>query len=117
MSLKYEPFSEPLHLASDVEDHLRQNHPLRSVPQTHQPPLWVVRVGGDDGELRPWHYIYVYSIESRLIVRVRYDSHVPPPPSIPPADEAPNAKPAPAQGVSRAISNHLLLLYYSQALS
>jgi len=20
--------------------------------------LWVVRVGGDDGELRPWHYIY-----------------------------------------------------------
>ena len=25
--------------------------------------LWVVRVGGDDGELRPWHYIYVYSIE------------------------------------------------------
>ena len=33
---------------------------------------WVVRVGGDDGELRPWHYIYVYSIESRLIMRVRY---------------------------------------------
>ena len=23
--------------------------------------LRVVRVGGDDGELRPWHYIYVYS--------------------------------------------------------
>ena len=22
-----------------------------------------MRVGGDDGELRPWHYIYVYSIE------------------------------------------------------
>ena len=22
------------------------------------PGLWVVRVGGDDGELRPWHYIY-----------------------------------------------------------
>ena len=21
-----------------------------------------MRVGGDDGELRPWHYIYVYSI-------------------------------------------------------
>ena len=20
--------------------------------------VWVVRVGGDDGELRPWHYIY-----------------------------------------------------------
>ena len=31
--------------------------------------VWVVRVGGDDGELRPWHYIYVYSIESRLIMR------------------------------------------------
>ena len=36
--------------------------------------LWVVKVGGDDGELRSWHYIYVYSIESRLIMRVRYDS-------------------------------------------
>ena len=24
-----------------------------------------MRVGGDDGELRPWHYIYVYSIESK----------------------------------------------------
>ena len=35
-----------------------------------------MRVGGDDGELRPWHYIYVYSIESRLILRVRYDSHI-----------------------------------------
>ena len=34
---------------------------------------WVVRVGGDDGELRPWHYIYVYSIESRLIMSVRYE--------------------------------------------
>ena len=21
-------------------------------------PVWVVRVGGDDGELRLWHYIY-----------------------------------------------------------
>ena len=34
----------------------------------HAPPhlvgtvLWVVRVGGDDGGLRSWHYIYVYSI-------------------------------------------------------
>ena len=36
--------------------------------------LWVVRVRGDDGELRPWHYIYVYSIESRLIRRVIYES-------------------------------------------
>ena len=26
-----------------------------------------MRVGGHDGELRLWHYIYVYSIESRLI--------------------------------------------------
>jgi len=38
--------------------------------------VWVVRVGGDDGELRPWHYTYVYSIESRLVMRVRYDSHI-----------------------------------------
>ena len=36
--------------------------------------VWVVRVGGDDGELRPWHYIYVYSIASRLVMRVRYDA-------------------------------------------
>ena len=35
---------------------------------------WVVREGGDDEELRPWHYLYVYSTESRLIMRVRYDS-------------------------------------------
>ena len=33
-----------------------------------------MRVGGDDGELRPWHYTYVYSIESRLILRVIYES-------------------------------------------
>jgi hypothetical protein len=33
-------------------------------------PLWVVRVADDDRELRPWHSIYVYSIESRLIMRV-----------------------------------------------
>ena len=32
----------------------------------------VVRVGGDDGELRPWHYIDVLSVESRLMMRVRY---------------------------------------------
>ena len=34
----------------------------------------VVRVGGDDGQLRPWHYIYVYSIKSSLEMRVRYNS-------------------------------------------
>ena len=28
--------------------------------------VWVVRVGGDDGELRPWHYIYVCSIDSYM---------------------------------------------------
>ena len=27
----------------------------------------VVRVGEDDGELRPWHCRHVYSIESRLM--------------------------------------------------
>ena len=30
------------------------------------------RVGGDYGELRPCHYLCVHSIESRLIMRVRY---------------------------------------------
>ena len=34
-----------------------------------------MKVGGDDGELRPWHYIHVYRFESRLTRRVRYDSH------------------------------------------
>ena len=29
----------------------------------------VVKVGGHDGELRLWHYIYVYSIKSRLTMR------------------------------------------------
>jgi len=28
-----------------------------------------MRVGRDDGELRAWHYIYVHSIESKLIRR------------------------------------------------
>jgi hypothetical protein len=23
-----------------------------------KPQVWVVRIGGDDGELRPWHYVY-----------------------------------------------------------
>ena len=31
-----------------------------------------MRVGGDYEEFRPWHYIYVYSIESRLIRTVTY---------------------------------------------
>ena len=30
-----------------------------------------MREVGDDGELRPWHYIYVHSIESRLIRKVQ----------------------------------------------
>ena len=38
-----------------------------------------MRLGGVDGELRPWHYTYVYSIESRLIMRVRYDTKAPVP--------------------------------------
>jgi len=33
--------------------------------------VWVVRVGGDEEELRPGHYIYVYSIESRLIMNLK----------------------------------------------
>jgi hypothetical protein len=32
-----------------------------------------MRVGGDNGELQPWHYIYVCSIASRLIRRVIYE--------------------------------------------
>ena len=31
-----------------------------------------MRGGGDDVEFQPWHYMYVYSIEMRLIMRVRY---------------------------------------------
>ena len=37
-------------------------------PRKLAPGMWVVRVGGVDWELRPWHYTYVYSIESRLII-------------------------------------------------
>ena len=62
----------------------RPSNPRPSNPQTLKPQtLWVVRVGGDtmgssdhdttyfrvggdDEDLRPWHSIYVYSIESRL---------------------------------------------------
>ena len=36
--------------------------------------MWVVRVGGDDGEHQTWQYIYVYSIESRLMMRVGYEN-------------------------------------------
>ena len=45
---------------------------LLSLPVAPLPPE-VVRVGGDDGELRSWRCICVYSIESRLIMRVIYD--------------------------------------------
>ena len=52
----------------------------REQDQTPHLNLWVVRVGEDDGELRPRHfYIYVYSIKSRPIMRIRYDSHLPQP--------------------------------------
>ena len=34
----------------------------------------MIREGGGDGEFRPWHYICVCSIESRLMMRVRSDS-------------------------------------------
>jgi len=37
--------------------------------------MWVVRVGWDDGELRLWHYIYVYSIASRLIMTQAVHEH------------------------------------------
>ena len=33
------------------------------------PVVCVVRVGGDDWKLRPWHYIYVYSNE--IWIRIR----------------------------------------------
>ena len=36
-------------------------------PSTPVTRMWVVR-GGEDGDLRPWHCVYVYSIESRLIM-------------------------------------------------
>jgi len=48
--------------------------PISSIPPLpiclpgRPPQPWVVKVGGDDGELRPWHYIYAFSIEKRLIM-------------------------------------------------
>jgi len=61
------------------EDHVQEAHfNCQFTPpiQTTSGHLRVVRVGGDDGELRTWHYIDAYSIESRLIMRVRYDSYI-----------------------------------------
>ena len=67
-SLKHEPSSEPLTLngvrqtASIYSEVLENACAWNPVAQTCM--LWVVRVRGDEGELRPWHYIYVYSIET-----------------------------------------------------
>ena len=44
-----------------------------SRPLFLQGSVWIVRTGGDDGELRLWHYIYVCRIESRLMMRVVYE--------------------------------------------
>ena len=38
--------------------------------------LGLLRSEGDDEQFRPCHYLYVYNIESRLMMRVRYESHV-----------------------------------------
>ena len=35
-----------------------------------------MKVGGDDWELRPWHYIHVYSIERSLIFRTQVGAAV-----------------------------------------
>ena len=43
-------------------------------PSARMDAVRVVRVGANDGKLRSWHYIYVYSIENRLIMRVMYES-------------------------------------------
>jgi len=50
----------------------REREGVRAV---HPLLLWVVRVGGDDGELRPCHYIYVYSIESNNLFFIALDSN------------------------------------------
>ena len=41
------------------------NHEVHAKPSSLN-HLCIVKVGGDDGEFRPWHYIHVCSIESRL---------------------------------------------------
>ena len=39
-------------------------HPEFRTPHQPKPQnMWVVRVREDDGKLRPWHYVYVHSIE------------------------------------------------------
>ena len=44
---------------------------LRVTGSTHS-PRWAVRVGRDTGDLRPWHFIHVYSIERGPTMRFRY---------------------------------------------
>jgi hypothetical protein len=65
------PRTEPRPQPHGEGDGPRARHRLR--PE-HVRYLWAVRVSGDDGELRPWHFIYV-SIESRMIRGV--DPHYP----------------------------------------
>ena len=88
-------------------DTLRIWELLNPKPQT----LWVVRIGGDDGELRQWHYIYIYSILSRLIMRVRHDSHFlmepPPPPKVSSAPSKHGCHPANFRGRFLPSAPHL----------
>ena len=43
--------------------------------------MWVGRVRGGSGELRPWHYMNVHGIERRMILRVMSRSVSPPDPA------------------------------------
>ena len=55
----------------------RKGSSLDPFPKFSGPPSREVSVGEDDGGHRPWQYIYVYSIESRLITSVTLTTHLP----------------------------------------
>ena len=50
----------------------RERQTNRAIGSTFASRMWVVRVGGDDRELRPWHYIYVYSDENWIHIYLSY---------------------------------------------
>jgi len=43
--------------------------PRKAAVNLQAGPVWVVRVGGDDGELQPWHYTYTETPNLHVLQR------------------------------------------------